>query len=707
MEFFKELELKEVSLEDFSFVENTYFKTLHGMLYRYASTASSLPFNPATLESNILPFMLEPPLPKSYLAMLSKNTQSNLRVLTLQSKELQDTIKECIVKTAHKLGVYDNTKINEVVDIVFKILSELQNNYKYLTYYQYTYLLEMFKAWKDDRDTLTIISSPTGSGKTLIFLFYVLIKVLVNKLLGSKLKAIIIYPRKALARDQLERIIEACYIVNRVLIEKGVGLQLVVGIRDGDSLNIDSSKLKPQKFKSLREIFVKKEGKQYKLYHGIDEYRNYRVFLADEKYENIYVEEVTWLKDMKKSGDEWSYLAEYDIVITNHSILHKLSNSALLNPQTFINIVSSMGIIVIDEAHVYAREDLEILATSLLKLFYTRARLRKNSEPTSPVDLVSGLDIIMSSATLTDQQIISKNNAKIFTGNIIGFFKLKTTCIDKHSPSSTLSEFLASILSEKILDVYRSQGKLVYLDYDCAVNDDLGIRKDDTGQIIWRYPYRVKTGLVIIPYPHRKSWTTLLEVLITLMHWLNSARTRLEKFHNGFSKISSLVFVDSRATLKDLYEIIIKRFILEAQDHVDRVLFTGDYRYDQYAEIREGKRVERERALKQIVEFINKLTERNRIPAYQLIYGETDITEETRILGDFNVVPLYVTLKDIVLLRKTTVENYVNLLDKVLKNLSHKDNIINFIKSSNEFARQIRTTHLTNPVFTRILIMVK
>jgi hypothetical protein len=660
-------------------IDKMLFKTFHGMLYRYASTASALPFTPATLESNVLPFMIEPPLPKSYLTY----TQEMRRMWTLLDQELVEAVNTCINRIAQEYNITEGNKIGEVFDVIKDILSEVQKKYPSLSYHQYTYLVKMFRACSDGHSVLAAITSPTGSGKTLIFLLYTLIKVLASKLLGLKSKAVVVYPRKALARDQLERIIELSDAVNKVLKQRGVGVELVIGIRDGDSLNIEREK--PSNFYSLREIVVEREGKQYKLCHGISASRDYTVFLAEDSCWSSPVEELMWLRDVKVSRNEWRYLAQYDIVVTNHSILHRLANAALIAKELneFSDVVGNINIIVVDEAHVYTKENLEILAAALLKLLYTRAYIHKGSEPATAADFVAGLDFIVSSATLTDQHMISKGESKLFTGNIIGFFKIKTRCSEVSSLPPALRDFLSSILPEPVLSVYQSQGVVIHLDYDCAVLKDLGI-EPERGSIIWRYPYRIRTALVVIPYPHRNSWTTLLEVLIALMHWINSARLRLENLYSGFSKLLALVFVDSRTTLEDLYRLIIRRYILEEQEQVDRVLLTKLYHYNLYTYLKENKLAERIQATLQIIGFISELAQQGAVSAYQLIYG---LTDKARAVGDFNVVPLYLTLSDIAMLSRVTVKSYDDFFN-ALQSATYMRNVISFIENVNRFAKE-------------------
>ncbi|MEM2529460.1 MAG: DEAD/DEAH box helicase, partial [Ignisphaera sp.] len=72
-----------------------------------------------------------------------------------------------------------------------------------------------------------ILTAPTGSGKTEIFLFYILARLMKNKHEGqSKERAILVYPRKFLSIDQAGRIIRLLFITNKY------GYNLTFGLRD-------------------------------------------------------------------------------------------------------------------------------------------------------------------------------------------------------------------------------------------------------------------------------------------------------------------------------------------------------------------------------------------------------------------------------------------------------------------------------------------
>ncbi len=83
-----------------------------------------------------------------------------------------------------------------------------------------------------------ILIAPTAGGKTYAFLIPALVKILKNKLQGEdrNVKVILIYPRKALERDQLNKILKIIHRINHYLkYKKGLNVMLTVGIDDGET----------------------------------------------------------------------------------------------------------------------------------------------------------------------------------------------------------------------------------------------------------------------------------------------------------------------------------------------------------------------------------------------------------------------------------------------------------------------------------------
>jgi hypothetical protein len=225
-------------------VTNLFFKTLHGMLFKYASYASALPTHPAVLEANILPFMIEP-LP------FSKDHSGTS--LEEQLSKLSGKAEPCIGSQAF--------------NILEEALKEALDHP--LSKFQYKNLQDMFEKCSKGGGLLAVLNSPTGTGKTLVFFTYLLAKLISARISGKPMKALILYPRKALARDQLGKMLELLDKVNVRMISRGLE-PLRIAIYDGDRLRREQ-----QGLHSLRDLKLR----GHRLCHGFEN-GVYKVFLV-------------------------------------------------------------------------------------------------------------------------------------------------------------------------------------------------------------------------------------------------------------------------------------------------------------------------------------------------------------------------------------------------------------------------------------------
>jgi hypothetical protein len=231
-----------------------------------------------------------------------------------------------------------------------------------------------------------------------------------------------------------------------------------------------------------------------------------------------------------------------------------------------------------------------------------------------------------------------------------------------------------------VLDVFRKQRSIVYLDYDESVLKDLNVKiQNPSDNIIWRYPFKVKTAIVIVPYPFKNSWTALAEVQVALLHWLHVYRSRLSRLGKEFSRSLGLIFIDSKSTLKDIYNKFMERQILDAQDLADRVLFTEFYPYSLLS-----KNKPRKKALEQVIPYIDS-TLSSHSSLYHLLTCDN-------ILKDFTVLPLYFKLDDINLFGRKKLQSYSEMKSLILENKTLFNNVKHLIDGINAFASAYFTT---------------
>ena len=78
--------------------------------------------------------------------------------------------------------------------------------------------------------------APTATGKTLTFMIPALVYALEAILKGEEpINVLLVYPRKALAKDQAEKLIEYIAIINEELEKRGISKKITIAIEDGDT----------------------------------------------------------------------------------------------------------------------------------------------------------------------------------------------------------------------------------------------------------------------------------------------------------------------------------------------------------------------------------------------------------------------------------------------------------------------------------------
>ncbi|MCP8318004.1 MAG: DEAD/DEAH box helicase, partial [archaeon] len=208
------------------------------------------------------------------------------------------------------------------------------SEYVGLAYHQLHYLNEIIR--KEHKCHLLV--SPTASGKSLIFYIAVLVSIL-SKTEVKGTRAIILYPRKALASDQLMKFLKVIYALNQRLSKEGMSV-INVGIDDGDTPRSSSSEevKKGEVFRGIKCIEKGCNGNlRYRLIKS-----SCRVVC--EKCNKNYDEIVA------TKGDIWS--SQPSIVFSNLSALNR--RLMIKDAQSIVG--PSVEWIVLDEAHVYREE---------------------------------------------------------------------------------------------------------------------------------------------------------------------------------------------------------------------------------------------------------------------------------------------------------------------------------------------------------------
>ncbi len=299
------------------------------------------------------------------------------------------------------------TKIlgNEYTQIfinVFKEYFKLRNSNGFDAY-QITALEEALSNWHNN---VFVITAPTGTGKTEIFLALMVLQILYN-LKNSIIPVIyLIYPRKMLEIDQMERIIILLEILNKELRKKNV--KITVYLRDGDTI-------------TLEEIY--NNGNQEEIpFRGIKCYLN-----QDDG--NLLIERTPIKPKILCKGNRTSQVKEYDfivpfrnvldvnyrninIVVTNLStLLHRMIDAKENEKDIDVFHVIKTTMMIFDEVHEYD----PILLAYISYLIKTIRSIKESIaegklKPPSAKDLKITRDfkIVFASATLGNYKDFAK-----------------------------------------------------------------------------------------------------------------------------------------------------------------------------------------------------------------------------------------------------------------------------------------------------------
>jgi len=617
------------------------FKTAHGDLTRLVYISRPLPDRLTNFEGKILPLVAEP-------------GHLDLCYHDIKGSEVQLLFSEFFEKL---LGNPDQAKI--LTDTLVEAL--VKSGYSKLTCYQYEYLKELLNRKQRGGSIKAALTAPTGSGKTLVFLLYTVAVLLAEKVKNRKARAVFIYPRKALATDQLQKFVTLIYHVNELLKSRtGLNVTVTIGIRDSDSLEKDSG------FTELRGLELEVGIRKLKLVHGINASKQYIVCLADQS--NNCLQQISFIRDHKGLQNQSVY--DCDILVTNHSMLNKHLTQVVSGvlqedlKRTIEGFVNELEIVVVDEAHIYLDEkNSRLLQSVFLKIYFL-----KSSSNTDFAEVLNNIDLILSSATLTSSNIF---DPKIDMRSIIGVYVFPQPHTMRSQTPDSVRKFF------EVLTVKPPQASLdiIYYDYYETL-----IPRDKYSEALVRFskPFKLRLSMFVAPYPYRSSWTSLNESLIAVLHWINALRRKL-----GIP-YAALAFVDSRETLIDIMQKFNERQIREAEDHYDRILLTACS-----PGVQQSRR-ERREAVETIVNvLIGKWNGRSLLEAVWDLHSDYDYFSEFHALTnyiDFNNLHKYAMYK-VPSNDHTLKQGMMNILSSELKFCDELKNYAEEVRRSGGLSR--------------------
>ena len=392
--------------------------------------------------------------------------------------------------------------------------------------YQEKMIKEMVERFEVPK--VTVVSAPTGSGKTLIFMTYVILKLLER---GGI--AVIVYPTKVLAREQLEFMLNLLYIINA-----SSGVKIHAYIIDGDS---------PRSAKALKS----------RPFRGGIRIKDRTLFYDDKGFIRLIGdgssgEEVDWISEVRPTE-----IKEPAVVITNHSMLSLHLNKG--SPWVR-NLLSKLNTIVIDEAHIYMN-DVELLNTLhfLLTRLFVTALVNEASRIRDINDLAvldgirelikkRGIDLILSSATLGDRKVIEE-------GVTIGQLGGVNLTVIRRNQEPNLRPLL-----KWLLDIYGEGGRIYVPYYDVMTSDSARRRLVITA--------------VNFPIPSESAQTPFIEGLASAIIWTEALSNGLRRAYGVDKEFHALAFIDNKLTQREVFNRLIRRGIEEEVFHADKLLIS-------------------------------------------------------------------------------------------------------------------------------------
>ena len=481
---------------------NMKFKTLHGELLRLASNATPLPDRYEASGFLVLPAVLEPiagPAGRKGLPPVARDWMRR----QCPSSALADTIIDIVEKSLRNAG------------------------YGELNTYQYRVVEEYFKRRLENEHVDAVLAAPTGGGKTLAFTVIALLEVLAAKCRGEKRPAVLVYPRKTLAREQVETLARTIDHLNNG-IRSAPGrvpptMQIVVWLRDGNSGAISCSSQSdcvelPRSWGSIRGITVR--GRQ--AVHRYDDARG------------LYESDPEWLIDARDNVDVSPLGAgrmkpneAADIIVTNYDMIFKAVTDHLSGGRGSATglweALRGSSVIVLDEAHMVLGSE-RVITTQSLALALSLSGARPG--------------FIVSSATLLSRRIFGPNT---ITQNYVAVELLAGPTKDEAREAFV-----------DLLDLDPSH--LVYVDYYAEAS---------------KRPRSWKLTLWATIYPSllRKPTTALNEAIVSALHLAAGKRG-----HDPSCKLKTVVFIEYKSSLRDIALQLAERIVLESGDVYDRVL---------------------------------------------------------------------------------------------------------------------------------------
>jgi len=492
------------------------YRTVHGDLVIKTLSLADVPGNPLRGEF----YLMEP-----MVTCLPDMTSPNLNTL----RDLRDEM----IKFLRDFSL-EGGEVDEVVDALIYAFDSTygRGGPTKLNKFQY----EAIKKFLDKRGpSVEVLSAPTGTGKTLIFMIFAFLITIAEKLQQkvSGPYALFIYPRKALARDQASSILKLLYYYNKYLYEKGKELLenygITVAILDGDSpyYVTDEKEEGPSVGSTVRNVRVKVDCGTLECVYGKT---SVRCTCNGKRLDVERVLKRPLFTDYRKDVTGKTP----DMVISNiwmfeqHAWKHKRISAVFIRPK----------LVVLDEAHVYTNVQ-QIAVSSIFYRWIIRKLIEDTDTGVSETNIPEKIDeyfkkernltLVISSATIYSKKGASPQEK-----------------VDK------IKSFVSYLITPGLHRRFEELGTLNINDYELVIGEsECNLKK------------KVFT-ILMLPHGDVSARTLFRYVLLNASTW--SVSTDLHGHAQKF-----IAFFDSKNDLEILFQKWLRKVMLNKRyDHFDR-----------------------------------------------------------------------------------------------------------------------------------------
>lgn len=255
-------------------------------------------------------------------------------------------------------GLKDDKLSSKLVDVVLRGIA--RSGYQKIAEWQYKSIREILAGLSSPgRRKHYVIMAPTAAGKTLVFMFVATSYALLQKALASSektsrktsqqntAKVLLVYPRRALQHQQLERLLQLIHFINDEIRSSGLvdkmGL-ITIGIDMGVSQSDSGEQRVETKIKCPQQA-GQRHGEPSYLVIVKESSKRSRIVCSDGTELDYVVGIVMTQQDRERIAE-----SNPDILISNPWTI----KSRILSPDDKLReFYLKRGLVVLDEAHVY------------------------------------------------------------------------------------------------------------------------------------------------------------------------------------------------------------------------------------------------------------------------------------------------------------------------------------------------------------------